>query len=141
MNIPSEEKLSEITKKLAEILRIQDWDIHVDVLSDEQFKENEYPDGQAYSHVVRVLNTSEISLNKDFTVNWYQSLLHELVHLMFDHIEQAGINACNLTNGKISKCIDDDYMVAMERTVDRVADVISKLYPVTNFIKDESEIN
>jgi hypothetical protein len=111
-------------------LRIQDWDITVKALSDKQFKENEYPDGQAYNRIVRLLNTSEISLNKDCTENWYQSLIHELVHLMFDHIEQAGINACNLTSGGISKCIDDNYTVAMERTVDRVADIISKIYPL-----------
>lgn len=134
MNIPSQEKLEEITKKLAEILRIQDWDISVEVLSDEEFEKNELGDNQAHNHIVRVLNSSVISINKDETLNWYQSLIHELVHLMFDHIEQAGINACNLTNGGISKCIDGNYMVAMERTVDRVADVISKLYPVTNFI-------
>lgn len=134
--IPSKEKLTEITKELQKILRVQDWDIDVDVCSQEEFEKNGYPDEQAHNTVVRLLNKSAIYINKDATDDWYKSLVHELMHLVFDPVEQSGIVATGVTSGRVSKCIDDIYMVNMERTVERVSQIFCSVYPVTNFIKE-----
>jgi hypothetical protein len=131
--MPTKEQIEQIIRDLQPILRIADWDISVDILPAKEFKEKTNSDGQAHNHIVRTLNSSHITINSDGTCDWYTSLLHELVHLIFDSIEQAGTNACNLTSGNVSKCIDDNYMVAMERTVDRIANIIAKIYPISNF--------
>jgi hypothetical protein len=136
--IPSKEKIEEITKELQKILRVQDWDISIGVLTGEEFIKQHETDAQAKIKISRCLNSAAIDINADTTDNWYKSLLHELIHLAFDPIEQAGINACNLTSGNISKCIDDDYTVAMERTVEKMAVILNAIYPVTNFIKEVS---
>ena len=137
--IPSKERLEEIIKELQRIMRIQDWDIDIEVLSKQKYEAAGYGEGQAHNRIIRVLNKSLISINKDLTSDWYKSLLHELIHLAFDPMEQAGINACNLTTGNASKCIDDNYMVAMERTVEKFAGILASVYPVTNFIDKEGD--
>lgn len=131
--MPTKEQIEAIVKILQPILRISDWDIDVELLHESEYEKLIDSDTQAHNHIERMLNSSFITINIESSDDWYISLLHELVHLVFDPIEQAGTNACNLTNGRISKCIDDEYTVAMERTVDRMAKIISKLYPVTNF--------
>jgi hypothetical protein len=135
--IPSKEKIEEIIKELQKIMRIQDWDISVSVLSREEFIKEHKSDEQAKIKISRYLNAAHIDINSDTTSNWYKSLLHELIHLAFDPIEQAGINACNLTSGNVSRCIDDDYTVAMERTVEKMAAIFNSVYPITNFIKED----
>lgn len=136
MDIPSQERLEEIVKKLQAILRIQDWDIEINVLSGKEFTKKHDKSDQAHNHLVRLLNSSYIDINKDETKNWYISLLHELLHLAFDSIDYTSSIVYNLTSGKAQKCLEDVLLISMEQTVEKMARILADIYPVTNFISE-----
>lgn len=135
MNIPTEKELIPIVEKLQKILRIQDWDIEVKILADEEFIKLYGQSEQGYNQTTRLLNSSYITINKDVSDDWYRTLIHELLHLNFDHLETCENLVYNLNSKQNQEAVDDVFKIALERTVERIAEVITQLYPVTNFIE------
>lgn len=128
MNIPEQPKLDEIVKKLSEILRIQDWDIEVHVVSGFEIAKH-VSDSDSTNQGVSVrnmhLNKACIYLNRDNCEDWYETLIHELLHVqttLFIYTAESYIK-------EKSSFLDTIY----ESFIDRQAMIISKLYPVTNF--------
>ena len=136
--MPDIEKLKEIIKELQKIMRIQDWNIGIELVSGEDFNnrvDEKFKDCQAHNEITRLLNTCYILINIDKTDNWYKSLVHELMHLAFDHLETCESLIYQLNNKQIQQSVDDVFTVALERTVERMAEIFVSVYPVTNFIK------
>lgn len=124
----SQEKIDEIALKLAEILRIQDWDIQVHAVSGYEIAKH-VSDSDSTNQGVSVrnmhLNTAQIYLNRDNCDNWYETLIHELIHVqttMLIYTAESYIK-------EKSSFLDTIY----ESFVDRQAVIISKLYPAENF--------
>lgn len=133
-DIPSQEKLEEITKKLAEILRIQDWDINFHLVSGYEIaKETENGDcavnGLSYRQMR--LNKADIYINKENPSNWYETLVHELIHVQINPITSTA----NAYFDERHTFFETTY----ENVVEKQAQVFCKLYPVTNFIKAITE--
>jgi len=128
MNIPEQPKLDEIVKKLAEILRIQDWDIDVHVLSGYEMAKHEPNDDSTVRGLairdIRI-NKAEIYLNWENMLDWYQTLVHEMIHVQ---TTMMCITATAYFTENHSY-FNDIY----ESMVDKQAVMFVKLYPVTNF--------
>lgn len=83
--IPSKEKFEEIVKELQKIMRIQDWDIDVKLLTAKQMNE-ETGDHENLGEVMRNMRHKYalIRINaqdEDNDKEWYHTLVHELKHI------------------------------------------------------------
>ena len=126
MNIPEKEKLDLIAKKLAEILRIQDWDITIKLISayDMGNKYNDYTDEGVSDRDIR-LNTAEIYLNRDNCSDWYEVLVHELLHIQSTELIKC---AEAYFQGRHTYFSD-----IYESLTEKQAQIFCKLYPLSNF--------
>jgi hypothetical protein len=135
MNIPSEEKLNEITKKLAEILRIQDWDIDIKTAKPLEMEEiGGYYNDQGAVNIDYIHKFAKVRIGKDSVLDWYKTLFHELLHIQDASFYQYLKSNCDADN--------DSYLTKIgEQRINELAKSFISIYPVTNFIKDESEAN
>lgn len=128
MNIPEQPKLDEVAKKLSEILRIQDWDIDVCVLSGYEIAKHEpNEDSTVRGLAIRDIRISkaEIYLNRENMLDWYQTLVHEMIHVQTTLMYLTA----SAYFQKEYPYFDNVY----ESMVDKQAVMFVKLYPVTNF--------
>jgi hypothetical protein len=131
MKIPEQSKLDEIVKKLAEILRIQDWDIETHIVSGyEMSKHTEDDDSTVEGLSVRNvrLNHADIYMNHEGEFGWYKTLVHELIHVQTTDL----IYTAESYLDKKATYLSDKY----ESMVDKQAAIFCKLYPSTNFIAE-----
>jgi hypothetical protein len=129
MNVPEEPKLKEITGKLCEILRIQDWDVSVSAVSGYEFNQKtglECTYDGASCRRIR-LNTARVYLNKETDADWYETLVHELIHIQTFPMEH-----CATAYFEHPQSYFDDML---ENMVEKQAQVFCKIYPVGNFDK------
>jgi len=129
MNQPSQPRLDKIVIKLAKILRIQDWDIKAHAVTGYEMNkvsDDCTNDGLSYRNVR--LNTADIYLNKEKDVDWYETLIHEMIH-----IQTTAFLHCAVSNTQERTTYFDDLY---ESLIEKQAQVFCKLYPVTNFIKE-----
>jgi hypothetical protein len=91
--LPNKENLDKILKQLQVIMRLQDWDIDIEIVNNREMdsiaKQNDYIPG-GYNQRNRYYKTTTISINKDWDeVNeeWYMVLVHELHHVQMDEID------------------------------------------------------
>ena len=133
MDIPEESKLQAISRKLCEILRIQDWDVTVKAVSGYEFAEKtglgHTYDG-ASGRFMR-LNAAHVYLNKDRDADWYEVLVHELIHVQTFPVEH-----CAESYFQNHQNYFDDLL---ENMVEKQAQVFCKLYPESNFEKEEKQ--
>jgi len=124
MDVPENDKLKEITEKLSKILRIQDWDIKVNVVSGYEFAEKtelECTCDGACCRNVR-LNTAEIYLNKEKDVDWYETLIHELLHIQSTEL----IHCAEAYFEETHSYFTDIY----ESLIEKQAQIFCKIYPL-----------
>lgn len=123
---PSKEKLEEIIKELAKIMRIQDWDIELKYLSAiEMYKET--GDIETIADCTRdrphLLATIRYSYEADKTGEvvggWYHTLVHEMFHIVIDGFD-----------------FDESDKLEKEKLVNNLTRIFTSLYPSTNFIKE-----
>jgi|GEM_PF-2377538 hypothetical protein len=128
MDIPEQKKLEQVTKKLAEILRVQDWDIKTHIVSGHDIAKQTDDDNYTARGVsVRNTrsNTADIYLSTDEPGDWYETLVHELIHVQTTTL----IATAEAYFEKHHSYFENIY----ESMVERQAQIFVKLYPVTNF--------
>lgn len=123
MNIPENSRLQAVVRKLCEILRIQDWDITVKAVSGYELNKKsgldcDY-DGASCRRIK--LNTAEIYLNKETDTDWYETLVHELIHVQTFPMEH-----CATAYFEHEQNYFDDLL---ENMVEKQAQVFCKILP------------
>jgi len=123
MSLPTEEELRDIAKALAKILRIQDWDITVHLISgyemDKRYNDCTYC-GMADRNVR--LNIADIYLNSDNCEDeWYEALVHEMIH-----IQQTPLLHCTKAYFKEGRSYWDDLN---EQLTEKQAQIFARIYP------------
>lgn len=136
MELPSIEKLRDIVADIQKIMRIQDWDISIKLLSAREMN-SQYNDcnitGYAYRNVK--LNTATIYLNKDNLGDkneWYATLIHELFHVQ---------STLLISTAEAYLQKEYDYFNTIyESYTERLAQMFVNIYPVSNFIKEGDDV-
>ncbi len=130
--LPSQEKLEGMIKELQKIMRIQDWDITLKLLTAREMN-SQYNDCEAMGYADRNirLNTATICINKDNLGKeneWYETLIHELFHIQSTLL-------LSTANTYFQK--EYDYFNTIyESYTERLAQMFVTVYPATNFIKE-----
>ena len=132
----SEYQISVILPKLQKVLRIQDWDIEVVLMNSGDFHTHWQTNDQGHNEVTRLLNASYISINKTYSEDNYKTLVHELIHLVFDHLETCETLIYLLNNKQVQRSVDDVFSVALERTVERIAQIFISVYPLEKLLEE-----
>jgi dephospho-CoA kinase len=131
VSIPDENKLNEIAQKLAKVLRVQDWDITVHSVTGygiNKINGDCENDGLACRNIR--LNTAEIYINNEKEIDWYETLVHEMIHIQ----STALINCAEAYFQETHSYFTDIY----ENFVEKQAQIFSKIYPLERL---ESEVN
>lgn len=140
VDIPDKDILQESIKVLQKIMKIQDWDIDVELVSGREMV-NKYPDDadyntQAMSDRNLRRNYALISINKenvcDVDENWYDTLVHELLHVQETEYLHA-VESYMSENGTFFQNIHEQY-------IDKLQKMFKKIYPLQQFMKDNPEI-
>ena len=127
MDFPSEERmeerLNEIARKLAKVLRVQDWDIKVHIINayemDKKYGDCTY---MGISDRNANLNTADIYINKDSCEDWYLTLVHELIH-----VQQTALIHCTKAYFQEEHSYWNELL---EQLTERQAKAFSQIYPV-----------
>lgn len=140
MNTPNKDTLEKSIKVLQKIMRIQDWNIDVELISSREMA-SKYPDKadfhtQAMSDRNLRRNYAEISMNKDNICDegetWYDTLIHEMLHVQETEYFNT-VKAYMSENGTFFQTIH-------ERYIDKLQKVFSYVYPLEKFMKDNPDI-
>jgi hypothetical protein len=132
--LPDKAKLEMIIKELQVIMRLQDWDIYLHLIS--QYEMKDIMKADHYDHIgccERIPNQkiAHIKLNVDHSridENWYSTIVHEMLH----------IHTCVLNDIALN-CMDNDDFVykhfdyeseGLNITFEKI---FVKIYPITNF--------
>jgi hypothetical protein len=141
--IPSKEKLEEIIKELQRILRIQDWDIKFEYVSEAEARDLYGADCCGGNLRHRDCSESKIIINrdnnriKDEKGYWYHTLVHELYHIVTDDfIYTIDDIMPHVKDEYLRKELNETKNVKYEHLVNRLAQGFVNAYPVTNFIKE-----
>lgn len=135
--MPTKEKIEAIIKELQKILRIQDWDIKLEIVNNREMdsiaKEDYIPGGSCSRN--RYYKEATVYLNKEYTSNdWYYVLIHELYHIVLEDID-------NFWDNEVRHCIvdderkrmDDGYSFYIERLNCDLTRQFVSLFPVAKF--------
>jgi hypothetical protein len=129
--IPDKSKIEEIIRELQKIMRIQDWDIELKIYNrmemNDLCKESYVPAAHVsiYKHYKRAI--IQMCTDHDNIENWYNSLLHEMTHILTDDFDQFM---------DYIKCDRKQYDDCYEKMTCDIARALENAYPVTNFIKE-----
>jgi hypothetical protein len=139
--LPSKEKLDTILKKLQEIMRLQDWDITLEIINaremDATAKRNYIPGG--YCGRNRHYKTATISINResDDASDWYMVLVHELHHVQMDNLDSYFDNyLIHSVNENERDDIENGFNFEIERLNCALTRAFMNAYPVTKFEED-----
>ena len=140
MDTPNIDTLEKTIKVLQRIMRIQDWNIDVELISSREMV-SKYPDKadfhtQAMSDRNLRRNCAAISMNKDDICDedgtWYDTLVHEMLHVQeTEYLNTA--KAYMSENGTFFQTIHEQY-------IDKLQKMFSYVYPLEKFMKDNPEI-
>lgn len=125
-----------ILPKLQEILRIQDWDIEVVLMDSSDFYAHWGTNDQGHNEITRVINASYITINKTYSEDNYRTLVHELIRLVFDHLETCETLIYLLNNKQVQQSVDDVFMIALERTVERMSQIFISIYTLEKILDE-----
>lgn len=123
INIPSKEVLIGVVKDLQPLMGIQDWDIDIDKISVNEMTIKHEGDNKLLGDVTIKLtrNTARILIVDADTDEWYDTVVHELVHVQlyqFEHCIRAYMEKDYSYLGEIS-----------EQYVDKLTRMIVKMHP------------
>jgi ssRNA-specific RNase YbeY (16S rRNA maturation enzyme) len=137
--MPTKEQIEKIVTELQKIMRIQDWDVSIEIVNDREMdsiaKSDYIPRG--YCHRNRHYKTAKISLNKDdedFEKDWYYVLIHELYHVVFEDSDHFWDN-------EVKHAIEENRFLELEKKRDFYVERLNcdltrqflTLYPASNF--------
>jgi Zn-dependent peptidase ImmA (M78 family) len=129
--MPDIEKLKEIIKELQKIMRIQDWNIGIELVSGyEMTKQGGELDDEGLAYRDIRHNKAIIYLNKELvTDGWYYVIVHEMLHIQSTMIK--------FTADSYFEHEHDYFNTVYEQYNDNLSRMFISLYPVTNFIKED----
>lgn len=125
--IPSQKKLKQIVKKLAEILHVQDWNIDIEICNAIEMSEKSDFNAQGSVTVDYRHKYASIRIGKDSVENWYKTLFHELLHILeadkFQYLKDK------------YDILDDTYYLSVdEQHNDLLAQILSSIYPISKIL-------
>lgn len=145
--LPPKEKIEEIIRELQKIMRVQDWDIELKILTSGQMQK-ETGDIDNIGEADRNIHTKSavIRLNTEDEggcfQGWYHTLIHEMKHIQTtEFIYLLG----NLLDGaempenikKVIKWQTNDYY---EQWMNNCAREFVTAYPLSNFFPEEIKV-
>jgi len=136
--IPAKETLDQIVKKLAEIMRIQDWDIELNLVNKfEMQDETECRTDVAACSRNRKLKTARIIINTDAEeteTEWYETIIHEMYHIVTDDWHYHTHGLLDFVKDELTReNLDNTHNTYYERTIEILAKGFANAYPVSNF--------
>ncbi len=132
--LPTKEQIEAIIQELQKIMRIQDWDIEFRFTNQYELKDD--MKAENFDHIGLCDRTPNqkraiIKINTDhsrFETEWYNVLVHELLHIIVCDLEDICINCMNdgTYEWKHFTYMAEGVNVAFEK-------IFVKLYPISNF--------
>jgi hypothetical protein len=138
--MPTKEQIEQIIKELQKILRIQDWDISFQYVSEAEARDLYSEDCSGGNLRYRDRAESRIIINtdnsriKDVPDYWYHTLVHELYHIVTDDFICIIDDIMpQVRDEYVRKELNDTKNVKYEHLVNRLAQGFVNAYPVSNF--------
>ena len=133
MKIPEQPFLQNVVDRLSCALRIQDWDISIHVINGyEMARKFEYCTYSGMSSKDTRLNTADIYLNVDADDDWYETLVHELLH-----VQSTPLVHCAIAYFQEKHSYFDDLY---EQFTEKQAQMFCKIYPLETLRKEIGDL-
>lgn len=138
--LPSKEKLEEIVKSLAKIMRIQDWDISLDYISQYEMKHifnSDDLDTAMMCQRFRLRKEAVIYVNIDNTKlvdEWDESIVHELYHIVVGDISDMADDLMDEIDSP--SIIKRQKIQFVETMVVNLAKIFTSVYSVKDLMKE-----
>lgn len=132
--IPEIEIVKATAQKLQKVLRVQDWDIQVEILNDKEMdstcKRDYIPSG--YCSRNRYFKNCTISLLKTMLDDWYETLVHEMVHVIQEDMSNWVDNRLipSISDKAVSDAADKDFSFYNEQLCCYITRIIVSLLPL-----------
>jgi len=141
--LPSKEKLEEIVKPLAKIMRIQDWDISLDYIGQYEMKHifnSDNLDTAMMCERFRLRKEAVIYVNQDHTgldEHWEESIVHELYHIVVADISDMADDLMDEVDAPA--IVKRQKMQSVETMVVNLAKIFCSVYSVKDLMKEGIE--
>ena len=141
--LPPKEKLEEIVKSLAKILRIQDWDISVKYISQYEMKHifnSDNLDTAMMCERYRLRKEAVIYVNVDHTKlvdEWEESIVHELYHIVLADLSDMADDLMDEADSPT--IVRRRKLQAVETMVVNLAKIFCSVYSVKELMKEGNE--
>lgn len=141
--LPSKEKLEEIVKSLAKIMRIQNWDISVDYISQYEMKhifDSDNLDTAMMCERNRLRKEAIIHVNQDHSAldeHWEESITHELYHIVVGDISDMADDLMDEIDSPT--IVRRQKMQFVESMVVNLSKIFCSVYSVKDLLKEGNE--
>jgi hypothetical protein len=132
----------QILYSLQQVLRIQDWNIKLQLLTNEEFckkyeidTEDTSCQYQGFSITHRETNQALIDINL-ISRDMYTTLIYELLHVTMNPFQQVVETQHLYLKPKEATALESMLISAEETVVEKLANVIAQLYPIEVFNDD-----
>lgn len=132
----------QILYSLQQVLRIQDWNIEVNLLSNEEYCKKYELDAEDKSNkycgcsiTSKETNQAIIDINM-LHKETYTTLIHELLHVAMNPFQQVAEIQHLYLKPKEATSLENMLISAEETVVEKLANVIAQLYPIEVFNDD-----
>jgi hypothetical protein len=150
MAFPRQEILEKILKRLAEVMRLQDWDIELQLLTLGDLSKTYGVEAQTLrGDCTRDLKHNEaiINLNIDYDPSdkmgkdsenwWYKTLVHELHHITTARYERYAVEAVShLDSQSLIDNTNENMLIEYENITSTFAKVFTSVYPLWKCLED-----
>jgi len=143
--LPAKEKLEEIVKSLAKIMRIQDWDISVEYISQYEMKHifnSDNLDTAMMCERYRLRKEAAIYINIDHTKlvdEWEESIVHELYHIVLADLSDMADDLMDEADSPT--IVRRQKLQSVETAVVNLAKIFCSVYSVKELMKEGNEID
>lgn len=140
--LPPKEKLEEIVKELARIMRIQDWDISLDYISQYEMKHifnSDNLDTAMMCERNRLRKEAIIHVNIDHSglvEHWEESIVHELYHIVLADISDMADDLMDEADSP--SIVKRQKLQYVETTVVNLAKILTSVYSVKGLLKEDN---
>jgi hypothetical protein len=134
--MPTKEQIEAIIKSLQPILRLTNWEIDFDYCDKYRVKDLTGNEDVAVNSWDIKINYSHIHIRTDSnqTDEWYETLVHELFHLVTSDYRFHASSLLDYVDGDIAHTKESNMLSAYyEQLVENLAKIFCTVYPVTNF--------
>ena len=138
--IPSKERLEKIVNELAKILRILDWDISLDYISQYEMKHifnSDNLDTAMMCERRRLRKEAVIHVNEDHTgldEHWDESIVHELYHIVVADISDMADDLMDEMDAPA--IVKRQKMQFVETMVVNLAKIFCSVYSIKDLTKE-----